>query len=156
MAPPFAYRVIFPVVPYWGSVMKRAILAFAAGLVLWVLIISVLNVALRRLFSGYAAAEPTMSFTLGMLLARLVIGALTSLIAGGVAGWIAPASARVPVLLGAILLLAFIPIHVRLWSLFPFWYHLVFLGTLLPLVVLGSRLTRAGSVRGAAAGGARP
>lgn len=135
--------------------MKRAILAFAAGVVLWVVVISVLNVALRLFVGGYAAAEPTMSFTLGMLLARLAIAALASIIAGGVAGWIAPASARAPVLLGVILLLAFLPIHARLWSLFPFWYHLVFLVTLIPLVVLGSRLTRTGTIDGAAAGGAR-
>jgi hypothetical protein len=135
--------------------MKRAILAFAAGLVLWVAAISVLNLALRLFLGGYAAAEPTMSFTLGMLLARLAIAALTSVIAGGVAGWIAPASTSVPVLLGVVLLLVFLPIHVRIWSLFPFWYHLVFLGTLVPLVVLGSRLTRAGTIDGAAAGGAR-
>jgi hypothetical protein len=45
-----------------------------------------------------------------------------------------------PLLLGVTLLVGFIPVHVRLWSLFPFWYHLVFLATLVPLVVLGSRL----------------
>ncbi len=120
--------------------MKRAILAFAAGLVLWIVVISVLNRGLRVLVGGYAAAEPTMSFTLGMLAARLAIAAVTSLIAGAIAGWVAPASARVPVLLGAALLVAFIPVHLRLWSLFPFWYHLVFLATLVPLVVLGSKL----------------
>ena len=134
--------------------MKRAILAFAAGLVVWVVAISVLNAALRLFLGGYAAAEPTMSFTLGMLLARLAIAALTSVIAGGVAGWIAPASTSVPVLLGVVLLLVFLPIHVRIWSLFPFWYHLVFLATLNPLVALGAWLTRARRVAGAAAGGA--
>jgi len=122
--------------------MKRAILAFSAGLVIWVVVISVLDRALRVLLGGYAAAEPTMSFTLGMLVSRLAIAALTSLIAGVLAAWIAPASTRVPLLLGITLLVAFIPVHMRLWSLFPFWYHLVFLGTLLPLVLLGSRLPR--------------
>jgi hypothetical protein len=122
--------------------MKRAILAFAVGLTLWVVLISVLDRALRLLLAGYAAAEPTMSFSLGMLLSRLAIGALTSLIAGAIAAWIAPASTRLPLLLGITLLVAFIPVHARLWSLFPFWYHLVFLGTLLPLVLLGSRLPR--------------
>lgn len=120
--------------------MKRAILGFAAGVVVWVIVISVLDRALRVLLVGYAAAEPTMSFTLGMLLARLTIAALTSLIAGAIAARIAPASPRMPLLLGVTLLLGFIPVHVRLWSLFPFWYHLVFLATLVPLVVLGSRL----------------
>ena len=134
--------------------MKRPILAFAVGLVVWVLVLSVLNRALRVFVLGYAAAEPTMSFTLGMLAARLVIAALTSIIAGAVAAWIAPSSLSVPVLLGTALLVAFIPVHVQLWSLFPFWYHLVFLATLIPLVVLGSWLTRARPVAGATAGGA--
>ena len=135
--------------------MKRPILAFAAGLVLWVVVISVLNRGLRTFVTGYAAAEPIFSFTLGMLALRLVIAALTSLIAGAVTAWIAPSSPRVPVLVGAALLAAFIPIHVRLFSLFPLWYHLVFLATLIPLVMLGARLARVRAVRGAPAGGTR-
>jgi len=134
--------------------MKRPILAFVVGLVVWVLVISLLNHALRIFVLGYAAAEPTMSFTLGMLAARLVIAALTSLTAGAIAAWIAPSSPRLPVLLGTALLVAFLPIHVQLWRLFPFWYHLVFLATLIPLVVLGSRLTRARPGAGATAGDA--
>ena len=134
--------------------MKRPILAFVVGLVVWVLVISLLNHALRIFVLGYAAAEPTMSFTLGMLAARLVIAALTSLIAGAIAAWIAPSSPRLPVLLGTALLVAFLPIHVQLWTLFPFWYHLVFLATLVPLVVLGSRLTRARRGTGATVGDA--
>jgi len=134
--------------------MKRPILAFAVGLVVWVLLISVLNRALRIFLPGYAVAEPIMSFTPGMLTARLLIAALTSLIAGAAATWIAPASPRMPLLLGATLLAAFIPVHVRLWSLFPFWYHLVFLATLIPLVMLGSWLTRARPIAGATARGA--
>ncbi len=122
--------------------MQRAILAFLAGLVAWIVLISVLNRCLRLGVPAYAAAAPTMSFTLGMLVARLAIGALTSVVAGLLAGWIAPASVRLPVWLGIALLVAFTPIHVRLWSLFPFWYHVVFLGTLLPLVILGARLPR--------------
>ena len=139
-----------------GTDMKRAILAVAAGLVLWIMLISVLNRGLRIFVAGYAAAEATMSFTLGMLVARLLIAALTSLVAGALVRWLAPVSVRAPLLLGVILLTAFIPVHARLWSLFPFWYHMVFLVTLIPLVVLGSRLRRPrGGVAGAPAGGAR-
>ena len=122
--------------------MKRAALAFAAGLVVWLLLISLLDRALRLALAGYADAELTMSFTLGMLVSRLIIAALTSLIAGAIAAWFAPASGPVPLLLGLTLLVAFLPVHLRLWSLFPFWYHVVFLGTLVPLIVLGSRLLR--------------
>jgi hypothetical protein len=134
--------------------MKRPILAFVVGLVVWMLVISVLNRALRIFVLGYAAAEPTMSFTLGMLAARLAIAALASLIAGAVAAWIAPSSPRLPVLLGTALLVAFIPIHVQLWNLFPFWYHLVFLTTLIPLVMLGSWLTHGRPLGRATARGA--
>jgi hypothetical protein len=135
--------------------MKRSILAFAAGLVLWVVVVSVLNRGLRIFVMGYAAAEGTFSYTLGMLALRLVIAALSSLAAGAVAAWIAPSNPRVPVLVGATLLVAFIPVHVRLFSLFPLWYHLVFLATLIPLVMLGARLARVRAVRGAPAGGTR-
>jgi hypothetical protein len=36
----------------------------------------------------------------------------------------------------------FIPEHIQLWAKFPVWYHLIFLGTLLPLVALGGALGR--------------
>jgi len=121
--------------------MKRAILAFLAGLVTWLLVVSVLDRGLRIALAGYAAAEPKMTFTVGMMAARLTIAAVTSVIAGAVAGWISPRGLRVAWVMGAILLVAFLPVHARLWNTFPLWYHLTFLGTLLPLVVLGSWLT---------------
>jgi hypothetical protein len=84
-----------------------------------------------------------MTFTLGMMAARLTIAAITSVIAGAMAGWIAPLSSRVAWILGVLLLVMFIPDHVRLWTTFPIWYHMTFLVTLVPLVVLGSWLTQA-------------
>ena len=122
--------------------MKRSILALVVGLALWALVATLLNRGLRAGLSGYALAEPTMTFTLGMKVARLILGALASLAAGAVAGRIAPSKAGVPWVLGAIILALFIPVHVQLWSKFPVWYHLTFLGTLLPLVALGSALAR--------------
>jgi hypothetical protein len=77
-----------------------------------------------------------------MKLARLILGALASLAVGAATGRIAPSRTRLPWVLGAIILAAFIPIHVQLWAKFPAWYHLVFLGPLVPLVALGARLTR--------------
>ena len=122
--------------------MKRAILAFLAGVVTWLLVVSVLDRGLRIALAGYAAAEPKMTFTLGMMAARLAIAAVTSVIAGAAAGWISPAGVRVAWVMGAILLVVFLPEHVRLWNAFPIWYHLTFLVTLVPLIVLGSWLTR--------------
>ena len=122
--------------------MTRSILAFIVGLVVWVLVVSILNRGLRLAFGGYAAAEPQMAFTLGMMAARLVLGAVASLAAGAVTKVVAPSNARVVWVLGVLLLAAFIPIHARLWTKFPVWYHLVFLGTLVPLIVLGATLLR--------------
>jgi hypothetical protein len=123
--------------------MKRSLLAVVAGLAAWVLVASLLNRGVRVTLGGYAAAEPRMTFTLAMLAARLMIGALASISAGAVAGSIAPRGSRPVWVLGAILLAAFVPQHVWLWRVFPLWYHLTFLVTLLPLVVLGAHLTRA-------------
>lgn len=122
--------------------MKRSILAFIAGLAAWVLVASLLNRGLRLALRGYAAAEPELTFTHGMMAARLVLGALASLAAGAATRAVAPSSRRPAWVLGAVLLAAFIPIHVRLWANFPVWYHLVFLGTLVPLVALGATLIR--------------
>ena len=122
--------------------MKRSVLALLVGLALWVLVVSLLNRGLRVGFTGYAAAEPTMSFTLGMKVGRLIIGAVASLAAGAATGMMARSKTGLPWVLGAILLLAFVPVHIGLWTKFPVWYHLTFLGTLVPLVALGARLTR--------------
>jgi len=122
--------------------MKRSILAVIVGLVVWVLVVSLLNRGLRVGFTGYAAAEPAMTFTLGMKLARLIIGALSSLAAGAVTAMMTRPKTNVPWVLGGILLVAFIPGHIRIWDKFPVWYHLVFLITLAPLVALGGALIR--------------
>ena len=120
--------------------MKRSILAAVTGLVVWVLVASLLDRGLRLGLAGYAAAEPTLSFTLGMKLARLILGAFASLAAGATAAAIARSSPRVPWVVGVILLVAFVPGHLRIWAKFPVWYHLVFLTTLVPLVALGAAL----------------
>lgn len=113
-----------------------------AGIVLWAVVATLLNFGLRAGIPGYTLAEPTLNFTLGMKVARLILGALASLSAGAAVGLIAPSKPTLPWVLGAVVLAAFIPAHVQLWAKFPVWYHLVFLGTLIPLVALGAALTR--------------
>ncbi len=108
----------------------------------WVLVASLLNRGLRIGLAGYALAEPTMTFTLAMKVARLLLGALSSLAAGATTSLIAPSMPRLPLVLGAIILAAFIPEHIHVWAYFPVWYHLVFLTTLVPLVALGGVLAR--------------
>lgn len=122
--------------------MKRILLAVVAGFLTWAVVVSLLNRGLRIALPGYAAAEPSLHFTLAMMAGRLAIAALTSLAAGAVVSAVAPASRRAPWILGVVVLILFIPSHVWLWQRFPLWYHLTFLLTLAPLVAAGGWLWR--------------
>ena len=121
--------------------MKRAFIAFIVGLFTWIVVVSLIDRMLRVSLAGYAAAEPVLTFTLGMMAARLSMAAVTSLIAGAAVGLIAPADKRARWILGAVLLIVFIPVHIRIWHSLPVWYHLTFLVPLAPLIALGAWLT---------------
>ncbi len=136
--------------------MKRTLLALVAALVSWIVVATLLDMLLRHLLTGYRAAEPTLDFTVGMMLARLVLAALSSLVAGAVAAWVAPADHRPPWIAGLILLAMFLPEHVKIWHSLPVWYHLTFLVTLVPLVMLGARLVRTPGPAAPATGGPAP
>lgn len=121
--------------------MMRGAGAVLVGLIAWAVIATALDVLLRIVLPGYAAAEPQFNFTLGMMVARLALpGAVPSVCAGFVSAWIARSDRRAIVALILILLATFLPAHYRLWEKFPLWYHLTFLGSLIVLPVLGARL----------------
>ena len=121
--------------------MKRAFIAFIVGLFTWIVVVSLIDRMLRVSLAGYAAAEPVLTFTLGMMAARLSMAAVTSLIAGAAVGLVAPGNKRAPWILGAVLLIVFIPIHISIWHALPVWYHLTFLVPLAPTIALGAWLT---------------
>src|SRR5579875_637916 len=107
--------------------MWRTIAGIVVGLVAWVVIVTILNWGLRLWLPGYVQAEPLMSFTLGMIIARLSI-------------------------VGLVLRALFVPDHIHVWNKFPIWYHLTSLITLAPLVALGARLASRAKARPAAIG----
>jgi hypothetical protein len=121
--------------------MKRQIAGVLAGLIAWFVVATAINFALRMSWAEYAMAEKPMTFTLGMQFARLVTGAVASLCAGFAAAWIAKGSGTAVKVLGALLLLLFLPVHYGLWDKFPTWYHVVFLASLVPLTLLGAKST---------------
>ena len=122
--------------------MKRSILACVAGLLTWAAVATVINRVLRLSLSNYTAAEHTLQFTLGMKWARLLMAIVTSLVAGAVTRWISPSSRWAPLIVGGVVLAMFVPAHIALWSKFPAWYHLTFLLTIIPAVLVGALLTR--------------
>jgi hypothetical protein len=111
--------------------------AAIVALVTWFFVATVLNLALRAWWPHYHEAELAFNFTFAMKLARLVLGAISSLGAGFVAAWIGKGRMSAATLTGIVLLGLFIPGHYRIWSKFPVWYHLTFLVSLLPLTLLG-------------------
>jgi len=121
--------------------MKRSILACLAGLLTWAVVVTVINRVLRLSLSNYTAAEHTLHFTLGMKWARLLMAILTSLVAGAVTRRISPSSRWAPLIVGSVVLAMFVPAHIALWSKFPAWYHLTFLLTIIPAVLVGALLT---------------
>jgi len=120
--------------------MWRRIVAVVAGLFAWMIVVNVAGLILRLSWPAYASVAAALTFTLGMMIARLAIGALATLAMGLVTAKIVPASAIVRLLPGVLLLLFFIPVHVNLWNRFPVWYHLTFLLSLVPLTYAGGKM----------------
>lgn len=122
--------------------MVRNIAGVAGGLVVWMLVATLGNLALRLAWPSYAEVEKEMTFTLAMLVARLILGAVSSLCAGAAVAWITKRDARVVAIFAAVLFALFVPVHYSLWDKFPPWYHIVFLASLVVMPPLGAALYR--------------
>jgi hypothetical protein len=117
--------------------MLRTAAGVAAGLLAWAVVATLGNLVLRGVLPGYTEVEKAMNFTLGMLLGRLLLGAVSSFYAGFVTAWIA--KQRTPArMLAGILLVVFVPVHYSLWDKFPVWYHGAFLLSLVVAPILGA------------------
>ena len=123
-----------------GHAILKTVGAVIAALVTWFFVATMLNLALRVWWPHYHEAETAFNFTIAMKLARLVLGAISTLSAGFVAAWIGKSRMGSATLTGIALLCLFIPGHYRIWDKFPVWYHLTFLVSLLPLTLLGAAL----------------
>ena len=125
--------------------MKRFILACLAGLLTWAVVVTLINRVLRLSLPNYTAAEQTLQFTLGMKWARLLMAIVTSVVAGAVTGWISRPSRWAPLIVGSVVFAMFLPGHIAIWSKFPVWYHLTFLLTIIPAVLVGALLPPLGN-----------
>jgi hypothetical protein len=118
--------------------MLRTAGAVAAGLVAWMVVATTCNLVLRAAIPGYAEVEAAMTFTMTMMLLRLLLGALSSFCAGLAAAWVARSNGIAVKLLAGVLLVVFLPVHYTLWERFPIWYHLTFLLSLVVATMLGA------------------
>lgn len=97
--------------------MLRRISGVVGGVVTWFLIANVANRVLYAAWPGYFQAEVAKTFTVGMLILRLFLGAISSLCAGFVAAWITNRSMLVIKFLASVLLVMFLPV-ITLWEHF--------------------------------------
>jgi hypothetical protein len=119
--------------------MLRKVLGAVGGVAAFMIIATVAGLILRASWPEYARSADAMTFTLSMKFTRLAIGALATIAAGWIATVIARRSVTAALLVAILLLLLFIPQHIRLWDKFPVWYHLTFLLSLVPLSYLGGK-----------------
>ena len=119
--------------------MFRKIGAFMAAVTIWIVVATVGHRIMLGLWPDYVAALPTLAFSLPMMICRLLLSAMATLAAGAIAKTI-DHGRWMPWAIGVFLLLFFIPQHYNIWHKLPVWYHLTFLGSLLPLTLLGGRI----------------
>jgi hypothetical protein len=105
----------------------------------WFLIANVGDLVMRVAWRGYSEVEVAKTFTLGMLIARLFVGAISSFCAGFVAAWVTNRSILSIKSLAALLLVMFLPV-ITLWEHFPPWYHVIFLASLPAMTLVGGLL----------------
>lgn len=120
--------------------MLKATIGVLVGFVIWFVAATLGNFPVRALIPTYVAAEAVMAFTLPMLLARLTVGFFSSLVAGFACSYVARQSRKAIYVLSVIMVVFFLPVHYNLLAKFPIWYHVAFLGTLAPLIILGGTL----------------
>jgi hypothetical protein len=120
-----------------GDFVIRTILSVIAGIVVWIVVVSLIDRTMRHFWPDYAANFAAMNFTLQMMIARLVESTVALVIASLVTVRVAPASRAACWALGIVMLLPFAYYHLTMiWEKFPIWYHAYFLASLLLVPVL--------------------
>lgn len=115
----------------------KSVLAVVLGYAVWSVLWLAGSQVLQRVVPE---VQPEMPIThMGALIALVVYSVLLSVLSGWVTAALAPRSATGHALVLALALLATgIMVQTSAWSLFPVWYHLLFLGLLVPATLYGA------------------
>lgn len=120
--------------------MGRTFGAIVAGLLAFVVVAVTCWFAAHTGWPAYAVVEKPLAFTLDMQITRLAVGMIATLATGAVASWLDRGVMRTVLITGIALLVISLVDHYYVWDQYPVWYHLVYLGYLLPLTLLGAQL----------------
>jgi hypothetical protein len=121
--------------------MFRAILAIIIGFAIWSALWLGGNLFLLP-GVGQALSEGKQLTDPGSLAALLGLSVVCSLFAGMAAGRISRPGSKSPRVLAIILLLVGIAVQAANWSLVAPWYSVAFLLLLVPITLIGARITR--------------
>ncbi len=119
--------------------MLKQLIGIAVGYLTWTVVFLGGSVVLRSAMAGVHDAEGLTRDPVALVL-YLVLSFLASFLAGLVAARLSGARRAVLVLAG-LLLVTGIPVQLSAWGQLPVWYHLVFLGMLVPVTLAGGRRT---------------
>lgn len=123
--------------------MARSIIAVVVGFVLWsALWVGVNSTLFAQTSQAAARGEPVLHIR--TLLGMLALSVICSLVSGAAAGRISGRTHPVMILAGLLLLVG-IGVEASAWNLLPVWYHVLFLGLLIPVTVIAGRLERFGA-----------
>ena len=75
-----------------------------------------------------------------ILLMHLGRAAIISIMAGFIGAVVAAENRKTPLALGVLLFLFGAGVQAVAWSYIPIWYHIIFLGLLIPLTILGGKM----------------
>ncbi|MEI9930785.1 MAG: hypothetical protein WDM89_09590 [Rhizomicrobium sp.] len=116
--------------------MVRIALSVIAGVVVWIVVVTVIDRTMRNFWPDYAHVFEAMAFTLPMMLARLAESTVALIVASLVTVRVAKGQRPAPWALGILMFAFFAPYHYTLWPKFPIWYHAYFLLSLIAVPVL--------------------
>lgn len=120
--------------------MLKAIGAVVAGFVAWTVLFlgsnALISMALPESFNPDGSTDSVV-----ILLVILVLSVVFSIAAGLLTARLGGDMAfKGSIGLGVLLLVVGVFVQVQFWDVMPLWYHLLFLGALIPGVLLGYRI----------------
>lgn len=124
--------------------MKPFGFGLLTGLLAYALVGKLSLYLLQLSWAEYAERSSDKSYTLPMLLARLMVGLLAAVVASGVATKIANDTGKSAWLVGVLVFIggAYIHLLTAVWMHYPVWYHWAYLLPILPVIGLSHSVLR--------------
>ena len=123
--------------------MGRIILAAVAGFVLWSALWLVAGLVVLAVVPDAYGEDGRTVTSAGILLVFILAAVVISLVAGWLATLVGrDGGRRAAMILAVLLLLVGLGTEISTWAYAPVWYHLVFLGLLVPATRAGAALKR--------------